>query len=78
MHSINVINAQNHNTAHQEKARLETSFVTQRDGTVIIRHEGRVKYLEEDSKKFLDEIKGKNEDQVRSVIRSRYSKQPAH
>lgn len=74
MYGVTEIKAQNQNTKHSEAARLQTSFVIQRDGSVILRHEGRVRYLEKDSQEFLDEIKGKNEDQIRSVIRSRYEK----
>jgi hypothetical protein len=80
MYHISTIKKLNQNTAHSEKARLQTSYAVQGGNKVILRHDGRVKYLEEatDVSEFLAEIKGKKEDQIRSVIRSRYTNPIAH
>lgn len=80
MHSIEGIKKQNAVTAAQERQRLITKHIVQSNGSVWLKHNGVTRTLDHkvDIDAFINSIRGKDENSVRTIIRSHFTKHPAH
>jgi hypothetical protein len=80
MHSLDAIKKQNNTTAAQERQRLITKHIVQSNGSVWLKHNGITRTLDDkvDIDAFTNSIRGKDEKSVRTIIRSHFTKYPAH
>jgi hypothetical protein len=80
MHSLDAIKKQNNTTAAEDAERLATRVVWNQDGTVWLKHNGVTRTFDHkvDVDAFTNSIRGKNKDELHAIIRSHFTKHPAH
>lgn len=80
MHSLEAIKNQNKVTTAEDRERLTTRVVWNQDGSVWLKHNGVTRTLDHkvDIDAFINSIRGKDENSVRTIIRSHFTKHPAH